>query len=173
VIKISRIVYTRHDGRVSICQPTPEFMAWLQEGGFWTKQAPGAADLWIENKIAQGRNPHGVKAYVRALGKGGHTVAEAFALTRDHDCLHLGSGFEVWSLEELFLDRWFRNAWRRSHNGGPIHVSMPAARKIQLGKLRAFSQERKLDLRWDRWRQRIRSASTPEELKAIWPMVKS
>jgi hypothetical protein len=146
-----------------------EFLTWLSEGGFWDNKPRDAMDRWIESKISQGHDPIGTKSYARALGAGGNTTAETYGLARDFDCLHLGTAFERCSLDDLPQDRWFRNAWQRSQNGGPLYINMKKARKIQLKKLQIFAKAAKVDLQWGRWKQKIRSAETPGILKSVWP----
>jgi len=164
---MSRIVYTTHDGGVTVNAPTPEFLGWLRGGGFWFGRT-NDMDAWIERKIAQGKRRYGVEAYALALRDGGVTLKEAYALTRDYDCAHLGSGHELWTVADL-PNRWFRDAWRRSHNGGPIAVDMAKARKIQLKRIKTAADRVKADLELIRWRERIRRAPSPEQLRQIWP----
>ena len=61
---------------------------------------------------------------------GGCTTAEAYGIIRDRDCSHLGTGCELWDASDLPTDRRYRNAWRRSHNGGPIYIDDRAAMLI-------------------------------------------
>jgi hypothetical protein len=51
---------------------------------------------------------------------GGLSMPEAYAVMRDRFCVHLGTGCELWNVDDVPTDRTYRNAWRRSHNGGPI-----------------------------------------------------
>jgi len=162
-----QILFTRPDGAVSICTPAPECMDWLACGGYWDGRGLDI-DEQIERSVAAGHHEHAARRFVRAMDRGGCTTAEAYEIIRDRDCGHLGSAFELVAPEEL-PDRWFRNAWRRSHNGGPICVDMAAARRIQRARLADFAEHRRVDLSWPRWRERMRRAQTPEALKAIWP----
>jgi hypothetical protein len=61
---------------------------------------------------------------------GGLTTAEAYGVMRDRFCAHLGRGCELWDTEDVPTDRTYRNAWRRSHNGGPIVIDEEKARAI-------------------------------------------
>jgi hypothetical protein len=131
-----RIVYTRHDGGVSICQPSPWCVEWLANGGFWAWRPQESLEALVESGVAQGRHEWAVRRFIRAMNDGGCTTAEAFAIIRDRDCGHLGTGFEVWDIADL-PDRWFRDAWVRSHNGGPINTDLGLARRIQFKRIKA------------------------------------
>lgn len=162
------IIYTRHDGGVGICWPSEESLAWLSRGGFWSFQEPGMAERQAEIHIASGKREWAVRRFIRSLQEGGRTTAEAYELIRDHDCAHLGSGHELITREDQ-PDRWFRDAWRRSHNGGPIGIDMAIARRIQLRRIKTAADRQKTELELPRWRERIRRASSPEQLRLTWP----
>jgi hypothetical protein len=176
------IVYTCPGGTVSVCHPAPEFIdGWLSHGGYWRDKPRGWADAWVERRTAEGRQGWAVARFARMVQVGGCSTAEALAMIRDFDCAHLGTGHELWDASNL-PDRWFRDAWRRSHNGGPIFVDLKAARPIQFRRIRtAVERENKrraadIDL-FDRLievplgtiRDRIYRATTPEELRRVWP----
>jgi hypothetical protein len=143
-------------------------MQWLAEGGYWKGKMPGWLDGWIDRKVSEGRNERDVHTFARAVQDGGCTTAEALAVMRDYDCLHLGSGFETISLDEL-PDRWFRNAWVRSHNGGPICVNMRKAKRIHFSRIASSAKKHSVSIQSARWRERVRRSSSPEELRNIWP----
>jgi hypothetical protein len=164
-----RIVYTRHDGGVDICQPAPQALRAFCNGGGFPCIRLGALNNHIDEEINAGRSARFAMRYVHGLAFGGLTEAEAFEIIRERDCAPGGTGFEIWDLQDIPTDRWFRNAWCRSHNGGPVYISMPIARKLQLKKLQGLAAERKIELQLPRWRARIRRAATPEALKAVWP----
>jgi hypothetical protein len=164
-----RILYTRYDGGVSITHPAAECMAWMSSGGLWADRPRGYVDEQIERQITWGHLPHAAWRFAHAIAFGGCTDAEALDIIRDRDCGHLGTAFELLDVSDIPTDRWFRDAWRRSHNGGPIYVDMRKARKIQLVKLTDAARKRNIELRMDRWRQRIRQSTCPLHLKQIWP----
>lgn len=176
-----RIVYTRPDGGVSVYQPAPDFMAWLSCGGYWRDKPRGWVDEWISRRTKEGRREWAVAALARFAQNGGCTSAEALKALRDFDCVHLGTGCEAWGIDDLPSSRWFRNAWRRSHNGGPILIDMHAARAIQIHRIgRAIDTENAKRAEWlnrsdpvDIPRgaivDRIQKAQTPEELRRVWP----
>jgi hypothetical protein len=164
-----RIVYTRQDGGVTIRQPAPDAMRAFCNGGGWPTIQPNDLSRHIDAEIEAGRSPRLAMHYVHALAFGGQTEAEAYAIIRDRDC-HGGTGFELWTISEVMShDRWFRDAWRRSHNGGPIGVDMAKARKIQLKRIKTAADRIKADLELPRWRERIRRAPSPEQLRQVWP----
>jgi len=168
------IVYTRDDGGVSVCAPSQTALRYMTHGGGrWDGFDPGFLDRQIEAQSQNGVGETAARQFVHAMQFGGCTEAEGYAIMRDRFCAHLGTGCELWTRDDI-PDRWFRNAWRRSHNGGPIVIHMLAAKHLQLSRLRNYAKQKDLDLRWPLWRERVRKAETPEALKAIWPnMLKS
>jgi hypothetical protein len=138
-------------------------------GGRWADMPKGYIDIQIERQIEAGRNERAAVRFARAMAFGGCTDAEALEIIRDRDCGHKGMAFDLVDFRDVPSDRWFRDAWRRSHNGGPIYTGMPEARKIQMKRLQSAATQRKAELQFARWKERIRRAETPEQLKNIWP----
>jgi hypothetical protein len=178
---MKRILYTRNDGGVTICTPAPECMAWLANGGYWSACDPAWLDEQIERQIAAGHREHAVRRYVRAMREGGCTTAEAYDIIRDRDCGHRGTAFVLVDDKEM-PERWFRNAWRRSHNGGPISVDLETARQIQFKKIKAaMDRENKmraddlgladkpLEIAIGPLRDRLNNAKDPHALRNVWP----
>lgn len=177
-----RIVYTRADGGVSICQPAPEFMAWMNCGGYWRDKPRGWVDEWISRRTKEGRREWAVATLARLVQQGGCTSADALAALRDFDCIHLGTGCEAWNMDELPSDRWFRDAWRRSHNGGPISIDMKAARAIQFKRIKVTAErenkrravdieqfDNPIELPLGTIRDRLHKAVNPNDLRRVWP----
>ena len=110
---------------------------------------------------------------------GGCTEAEVWEIIRDRDCARHGTLHELIDVSDL-PDRWFRDAWRRSSNGGPPSVDLEKAKPIQWRKLLdAVSREnkrRELDLfglppiKFARltYQNAIKHARDDEELRRIW-----
>lgn len=159
------IVYTRRDGGVNLCTPSPNCLRRLAMGGNWGGQRRGFIDEQIDRQIADGYPEPAVVQFTRAMAFGGLTTAEALAVMRDRDC-HMGVAHELYS---ACPDKWFRDAWVRSHNGGPIGIDMRKARKIQAKRIQRAAAKAKADLALPRWRERIRRAQDPEQLRQIWP----
>lgn len=130
-----RILYTRQDGGVSVCEPSIECLTGLQRGGYWGVVGRGFLDAQIARQEADGIATDVAHRFAHGLAFGGLTSAEAWAVIRDRDCRH-GVAHEMVTIDAL-PDRWFRNAWRRSHNGGPVRIDLEAARDIQWGYVRA------------------------------------
>lgn len=175
----ARFVTTRPDGAVTITIPSARCVGWMQTGGYWADRPRGFLDVQIERQIADGRQPEASRRFARALMFGGISETEALQVLAARDCAHLGTGLELWDQDDVPSDRWFRDAWRRSHNGGPIRIDLEAARHVQWRRLRAGVSEARqaLDLYqlfpridWDEVRARITRAATPEELRTIWPL---
>lgn len=126
------ILYTRPDRGVSICYPTPTVIRDLCAGGHWGRWLPrGFLSTQIERNIAEGRDPDASRRFVMGLAFGGLSEAEAYRVIRDRDCGHVGTAHELLDRDDLPTDRWFRDAWRRSHNGGPIRIDLETARQVQ------------------------------------------
>ena len=157
---LKRIVYTRHDGRVSVCAPSLTALRYMTGGGGrWDDYPPGFIDRQIVAQAEYGVGERAAVRFVHAMQFGGCTDAEAYAIMRDRYCAHLGTGCELWDVTDVPQDRWFRDAWRRSHNGGPIYIHMLTARRIQ--RRRLLKANRMLAA------SRVWAAESPEALKAI------
>lgn len=175
-----RILYTRHDGGVSVCMPAPDCLAWLACGGYWDGRGINLDDQ-VARAVAAGHFEWAAARFVRAMDRGGCTAAEAFEIIRDRDCAHLGTACELIDAREL-PERTFRDAWRRSHNGGPIGIDLAAARRIQFGRITgAANRERArragdiedagcdLVLPLGQLRDRLRLAGSAEAIARVWP----
>lgn len=173
-----RIVYTRFDGGVTVNTPAPEIFRQLHDGawGSWKKEW---VDYEIDHAIKDGRNPEGVKRFALAMIKGGCTERDVWSIIRDRDCLHKGKLHDLQDLEDL-PDRWFRNAWRRSANGGPVGIDLERARLIQWDRLIETADEankrRTRALRplapieiGNTYRHAIERANDTDELWKVWP----
>jgi hypothetical protein len=116
-----RIVYTRPDGGVSVCAPSLIALAYMTGGGGrWDGFPRGFLERQIAEQSKYGVGEWAAARFVRAMQFGGLSTPEAYAVMRDRFCAHLGTGFELWDVEDVPTDRTYRNAWRRSRNGGPI-----------------------------------------------------
>ena len=178
------ILYTSHEGGVSICTPSLTCFKWLSSGGYWAGHSRGWLEEQEERQIAAGHFPWAVRAFMRAMQEGGCTTAECYEIIRDRDCGHLGTAHELIDPADI-PDRWFRDAWRRSHNGGPIYLDIPKARKIQFIRIKGFmtaeNKKRLNDL--DRFDDLIeldlhnianmlRAETDPDRIRSIWPFEK-
>ena len=177
------IVSTRPDGGVSCTIPSLEIMSWLTSGGSPEGYFCGIDwDAQINDMTSHGIYADVAESYVRGVRCGGFTDAEAYGLIRDRDTKPEWSGKELWDRSEMPVDRWFRDAWRRSHNGGPIYIDLQCAKSVQFSRIRAAiaKEERRrkdnidlfdvpveCDLR--RIRERIRRAREEAALRGIWP----
>lgn len=175
-----RIVYTRvSDGGVSICCPTDWAISVMGCGGLWDHLPPGVMDRQIASMVKRGVNEDAAHRYAKAVMFGGCTTAEALEIIRDRDCAHLGTAIELWDVDDVPTDWWFRDAWRRSHNGGPISVNLKLAKTVQMRHVGdAVIEENKrrerellapFEYDRDRLRTSIMSARDENELRVIWP----
>ena len=177
-----RIVYTRPDGGVSVCAPSHTALRFMTGGGGrWDGYPRGFLDRQIAKQSEEcgERNAH---RFVMAMQLGGCTDAEAYELMRDRFCAHHGTGIELCDVGDVPKDRWFRDAWVRSHNGGPIDISLPKAKGIQFRRIKQavdIENSRRLSemdlcdqpiaLDWTAIRDGIRGAGDIGSLRRIWP----
>lgn len=174
------IVYTRHEDRgVSVCTPTAEIFRIMQYGGYWDHMPRGFIGRQIELQIEGGIAPDHARRFAHAVAFGGCTQAEVWDIIKDRDCARHGTLHELIDTSEL-PDRWFRDAWARSHNGGPVGVDLEKAKVIQWRKLLdAVSQENKkreydifglppIEFPRLTYETAIKHARDDEELRKIW-----
>lgn len=172
-----RIVYTRHDGGVSVCCPSDWAISVMGCGGLWDHLPHGVMDRQIASMVNRGVSEDVAYRYAKAVMLGGCTTAEALEIIRDRDCFN-GIAHEVWDRSDVPKDRWFRNAWRRSHNGGPISVNLELAKPLQLRHIAGavFEKNRKrrsellpdIEIDRDRIRNSVMRARDEQELRSIW-----
>ena len=177
-----RIVYTRPDGGVSVCAPSDTALRYMTGGGgrwddivAWDR---GFLDRQIVAQSADGVGERAARAFVMAMHNGGCSTPEAYGIMRDRFCAHLGTACELVDVEDVSTDRWFRGAWVRSHNGGPIFVDLKKARRIHLGKIKAAVANRnksRIELgrkpiipAWGEIGNAIRHARDEMELRRVW-----
>lgn len=175
------IVYNRkEDGGVSITNPSLFSLRVLQNGGgFGPKPLRGILETQIERHVQSGSFEDAASNFVKAYAFGGVIEKEALKLIVDKDCLHLGTQIEAITKEEL-PSRFYRNAWYRSSNGGPININLDKAKIIHWNalydsiekenKIRKQSFEIKplIKVPWNTLRSNIRHARDIEELQKIW-----
>jgi hypothetical protein len=179
-----RIVYTRHDGEVAVSAPSLTAMTYMTGGGGrWDGFPRGFLDRQIAEQATCGVGEWAAVRFVRAMQFGGLSSAEAYAVMRDRFCGHLGTGHELWDVDDIPTDRWFRDAWVRGHNGGPIDVSLSKARGVQFRRIRSavdVENRHRLDHidhfdcpivpDWSAIRDAIRRAENETELRRVWPL---
>lgn len=179
------IVCSRPDGGVSIIRPARECMTALCNGGGLIR--PSEILRSVENWINAGLDRDIALRWCRAICYGGYVTAEALELLLAKDKP------KDWTAPEVVpvpIDRWFRDAWTRHPNGGPIMVDLDRAKPIQAKKLayhfkhererveranelallegRNYFEERpEIDLA-DLGR-RVAASRSIQELRAVWP----
>lgn len=143
------IVTTTPHGGVALTNPSGDIIRAMCGGGFWHRPTRGFIDTQIERKIARGMLPDAARRLCRALAFGGCVDHEALAIIRDADCAHLGTAHELWDIDDIPTDRTYRDAWRRSRNGGPIILDERKAREIDEARAwRAYETWRAAQCRW-------------------------
>lgn len=174
-----RILYTRPDGGVSVCAPSLTALAYMTGGGGrWDGFPRGFLDRQIAEQSKCGVGERAASDFVKAMQYGGLTTAEAYGVMRDRFCSHLGTACELVDTAAISADRWFRDAWRRGHNGGPIEIAMGKARRIQLERIKGAVKavngsrlalgRRPMVQEWGRIGDAIRHARDPQELQRVW-----
>lgn len=173
-----RIIYTRHDGGVTVCSPTSETLRFMTCGGGWNTGRSLEEEVFYQFTNLDIDEDTAAR-FVRAMMCGGLVEYEAYAIIRDRDCKS-GSAHDMCDDADIPEDRWFRSAWRRSSNGGPIIIDDDVAKRVQWSKLVAahdiavktqsadlFAPEFKIDL--SHYRSRIKAARRWEDVRHIWP----
>lgn len=169
---MKHILWTRPDGGVNVTVPSSNCIRWMQTGGRWLGERASFVDEQIERHIADGHRDRVAVAWCRGLQYGGVARRDAIELIRDRDCRD-GVAHEMIDPSEL-PDRLFREAWRRSHNGGPIWLDTEACRQIQWKRVQAVAAEEAAKLRpreinLVRLRDAILAADEPDAIRRIWP----
>lgn len=174
-------LYTRFkDNGVTVQYPAPECLRALASGGYYGRPPRGFIEEQIERQVRDGRTRQGAARFTNALVYGCGNSKLALDILRDRDCAHRGFNIEIIDTAEL-PDRWFRDAWTRSANGGPVSINLEHARTIQWAKIkRAVSDERlmrqlsfvrrsALRVFWVGLRSAIDRARDEDELRRVWP----
>ena len=187
------VVSTRPDHGVSITVPTNEIMPVLTHGGApegyfgRTLDRDWEIEKWVRDphwhsRLSFGQREQLAARWVDHFISGGLTDAEAYGLVRDKDSNDEWIGSELWDLSDIPTDRWFRDAWVRSHNGGPISVDLKLSKPIQFIRIKTevdletkrrgndmelFDVQVDVDLRTIR--EKIKAARNQTELRCLWP----
>jgi hypothetical protein len=115
------------DRSVAIYTPSLECMKALTHGGGLIK--PWMRQRATDNMIRNGRRPQFARLWIEAAINGGMTDAEFYEALIEKDATPKGAAAPE-LIDETPRDRWFRDAWRRSHNGGPIDIDLEVARRV-------------------------------------------
>lgn len=130
-----RIVYNPHEGGVAVCIPSERCIYWMARGDRWALFPPDYWKVQVQRQIDAGHLPDAAERFARALQFGGLSRREAVETIAARDCGHLGSAIEIVDVSEIPSDRTYRNAWRRSSNGGPIVIDEQKAIEIDARRL--------------------------------------
>ncbi len=175
------ILFTRHDGGVSVCYPTRNIFCVMQAGGWWDDRPRGYIEEQIRRQVESGIDEEHATRFALAVAFGGVTESEAWEVIRDRDCARRGFDFQKIHSSEL-PDRWFRDAWtRKGSNSGIPYVDLEQARLIQWKKIvhmtDAENKKRELDLYGKKpiklnkmtWQRAISKARDADELRRVLP----
>lgn len=176
---MKHIVFTRHDGGVSVCTPTKEVLGQMLNGGFWADKPRWFVDEQVHRQVKGGIREDHAARFAKAIYYGGVSEREAYEIIRDRDTARLGTLHELHDTEDLPADRWFREAWRRSRNGGPIGIALEPARLAHWERLvmaaedenrrRALALRPQAPIALDAYRAPVECAPDTDELRRIWP----
>lgn len=134
-----RIIYTRaEDNGVGVVIPSARCFAALTGAGLHEDEPWRRSRAFMEMQVRNfGRSTPPVaeaiaRRWVMAMAFGGLSPSAFFALLINKDVPEASrSTAELIDVDELPKDRWFRDAWSRSPNGGPITVNLDRARVVQ------------------------------------------
>lgn len=141
-----RVICTNPDQSVAIIAPAPDFLELCRLGIVAHSEARGEPlPLFdVDYEVAKFVREPGwrpdlpdadrealARRRIRALNDGGLTEREAVQLIADCDAPAGSFAREIVDMSEVPNDRTYRNAWRRSLNGGPIYIDQQAAREIR------------------------------------------
>lgn len=130
-----RILYTAPDSAVGVVAMTPWCRRALTCGGGWLSHVGSTVAREVAKAEARGADPDTERRFAFALEHGGCSDAEAWDLIRRHDLPVDAAAAALIEFDDLPSDRWFRDAWRRSLNGGPVWVDLERARLVQRERL--------------------------------------
>lgn len=164
-----RIIYNRkNDGGVSVCEPSARALWHLQNGGRWPHAPRGWLQEQIDRQIADNIPASVARTFVNGMMWGGMTEFDAWTTIVQRDCERHGNVIDIIAADDL-PDRWFRDAWYRSPNGGPIGIDLPKARVIQWQKIeRAAERAKRKRLPRLTLQRAIANARDEHELRKVW-----
>ena len=148
---MSWFAITRPDGKVELREPSLRAIRVYHSGAgpdrekcktdwWWNMRRRGFLEEQERRQIEAGHAPDAVRRHIQAMSFGGLTTNHALQLIHDRDCAHRGTGIEL--IDTMPFDRWFRNAWRRSPDGGPIWIDLDAARIVQQQRIAGSTANR-------------------------------
>ncbi len=178
------LLYTSHDGGVSVCHPKREVLRFMTGGGgYWSDRPRGFLSELVRRKtcpILQNGKPITQAAalrFVDAMQWGGCTDAEAWEVIAGHDCERFGHSVALIDTDDL-PSRLFRDAWKRGNHEQHVYVDLAAARKIQLARIEvevmkankralALQRGKVIKPKWGEIERAIARASSAEELASV------
>lgn len=125
-----RIIYTAHTGGVVVCCPAEWAIDAMAQGNAWAHHPRGYWYVQVARQIARGVDPRAAERFARAMEFGGVSRRDAIEIIAARDCGHMGTQIEIVDISDIPTDRTYRDAWRRSANGGPIVIDETIAQQI-------------------------------------------
>lgn len=121
-----RIISNLSDGGVAITCPSEWGIQALMYGGAW-RDFP--RDFWkvqIDRMVARQVKEDAAHMYALTMMTGGVSRSKAVDIIAARDVGHWGKAIDIIDISQIPTSRRYRNAWRRSHNGGPIWIDEAA-----------------------------------------------
>lgn len=135
-----RFLSTTPDGGVDVTIPSRRALWFLTHGGRWPEADPAWLETLVQRFVASGVGRDVAERWVNAMSSGG--LGEHDALWLIAEISKLKGAVELVDVSEIPADRTHRNAWRRSHNGGPIWIDEAIAQRIdELRMWRAYDAQ--------------------------------
>jgi hypothetical protein len=128
---LKKIVYTLPGDKVAVMHLTWSSMKARTHGGRLTLPYPRS--VCIENLMRSGHRPDFARRWIDTALTGGMTDAEYYEAVIEKAMSKDGTAPEL--VDAAPADRWFRDAWRRGHNGGPIRIDFDAARLVHVQRI--------------------------------------
>lgn len=130
-----RIISTSKGGGVLLTCPSEWGIQALMYGGAWRMFD---RDFWkrqIDSMIGRGVIPEAAHKYALTMMTGGVSRSGAIDIIAHRDVAHVASALDIVDISEIPQSRTHRDAWRRSHNGGPIWIDENIATRIDEARM--------------------------------------
>lgn len=133
-----RIISTLPGGKVAVTCPAEQAIWCLRHGAKdfnnpWFGRPWYFPHLQFARMVARGVKPSVAWAYSTHMMRGGLTRRQAIDLIGARDCP--GVCPEIVDVSELPDSRFYRDAWRRSSNGGPVWIDDEHKEQIETNRM--------------------------------------
>ncbi len=112
----------QHGGGVAVTCPSEWGVQALMHGGAWRNFHKDFWKVQIARMVARNVKEDAAHTYALTMMTGGVSRSRAIDIIAARDLAHWAKAIDVIDVSELPETRRYRNAWRRSPNGGPVWV---------------------------------------------------